>query len=81
FHPIYDMLMSIKNIQEYLLNNLVNDYVEIVLDKFYQKSQVFDFIIISGLFRQGNNARKLYPINAIIDDLNIVIVKELSSEV
>ncbi|OIN83790.1 phosphate acetyltransferase [Francisella sp. TX07-6608] len=81
FHPIYDMQMSIENIQEYLLNNRVKDYVEIVLDKFYQKSQEFDFIIISGLFRQGNNAHKLYPINAIIDELNIEIVKALSSEV
>ncbi|MDE4942885.1 phosphate acetyltransferase, partial [Francisella tularensis subsp. holarctica] len=41
FHPIYDMQMSIKNIQEYLLNNRVKVYVEIVLDKFYQKSQEF----------------------------------------
>ena len=81
FHPIYDMQMSIENIQDYLLNNHVKDYVEIVLDKFYQKSQDFDFIIISGLFRQGNNAHKLYAINAIVDELNTEIIKALSSEV
>ncbi|MFV9931484.1 MAG: phosphate acetyltransferase [Francisella endosymbiont of Hyalomma asiaticum] len=81
FHPIYDMQMSIKNIQDYLLNNRVNDYVEIVLDKFYQKLQDFDFVIISGLFRQGNNAHKLYAINAIVDELNTEIIKALSSEV
>lgn len=81
FHPIYDMQMSIENIQEYLLNNRVKDYVEIVLDKFYQKSQDFDFVIISGLFRQGNNAHKLYAINAIVDELNTEIIKALSSEV
>ncbi|APC90832.1 MULTISPECIES: phosphate acetyltransferase [Francisella] len=81
FHPIYDMQMSIESIQEYLLNNRVKDYVEIVLDKFYQKSQDFDFVIISGLFRQGNNAHKLYAINAIVDELNTEIIKALSSEV
>ncbi|ALB02117.1 phosphate acetyltransferase [Francisella persica ATCC VR-331] len=81
FHPIYDMQMSIENIQEYLLNNRVKDYVEVVLNKFYKKSQDFDFIIISGLFRQGNNAHKLYAINAIVDELNTEIIKALSSEV
>lgn len=81
FHPIYNMQMSIENIQDYLLNNRVKDYVEIVLDKFYQKLQGFDFVIISGLFRQGNNAHKLYAINAIVDELNKEIIKALSSEV
>ncbi|GAB4221905.1 MAG: phosphate acetyltransferase [Francisella sp.] len=81
FHPIYDMQMSIENIHDYLLNNLIKDYVEIFLEKFYQQSQDYDFMVVSGLFRQANDKHSLYPINAIVGDLNIEIIKALGSEV
>lgn len=81
FHPIYDMQMSIEEIDAYLLNNRVKDYVELVLNKFYEKSLNFDIMVISGLFRQGDNSHKLYPINSIVDELNVEIVKALSAEV
>ncbi|MBK2257046.1 phosphate acetyltransferase [Francisella philomiragia] len=81
FHPIYDMDMSIEQIESYLLNNRVKDYVEIVLSRFYEKCLDSDFAVISGLFRQGNNYHRLYPLNAIVDELNIEIIKALGSEV
>ncbi|MED7819549.1 MULTISPECIES: phosphate acetyltransferase [unclassified Francisella] len=81
FHPIYDMGMSIEEIEAYLLNDRVKDYVEVVLSKFYEKCQEADFIIIAGLFRQGSGSHKLYPINAIVDQLNIEIIKALNADV
>jgi phosphate acetyltransferase len=81
FHPIFDMDMSIHEIESYLLNNRIKDYVEIVLNAFYAKNKNVDFVVISGLFRQGDNSHKLYPINGIVDELNIEIIKALSAEV
>ncbi|AIT09702.1 phosphate acetyltransferase [Candidatus Francisella endociliophora] len=81
FHPIHDMEMSVEQIETYLLNNRVKDYVELVLNKFYEKSQESEVVIISGLFRQGDNSHKLYSINGIIDELNTEIIKALSAEV
>ncbi|BCD92162.1 phosphate acetyltransferase [Francisella halioticida] len=81
FHPIYDMGMSIEKIESYLLNDRIKDYVEIILNEFYKKCQDSDFIIVSGLFRQGSNSHKLYPINSIVNELNTEIIKALSAEV
>lgn len=81
FHPIYDMGMSIEQIEEYLLNDRIKDYVELVLSRFYEKCQESDFIIVSGLFRQGDNSHNLYQINSVIDYLNVEIIKALSAEV
>lgn len=81
FHPIYDMEMSIEQIEEYLLNDRIKDYVELVLSRFYEKCQESDFIIVSGLFRQGDNSHNLYQINSVIDYLNVEIIKALSAEV
>lgn len=81
FHPIYDMGLSIGEIESYLLNDRVKDYVELVLSRFYEKCQESDFIIVSGLFRQGRSSHKLYPINAIVDQLNIELMKALNADV
>jgi phosphate acetyltransferase len=81
FHPIYDMEMSVEQIEAYLLNNRIKDYVEVVLSKFYEKCHNLDFIVISGLFRQGSSSHKLYPINAVVDQLNLEIIKALSADV
>lgn len=81
FHPIYDMQMSVEQIEGYVLNNRIKDYVELVLNKFYEKSQDYDIVIISGVFRQGSNSHTLYSINGIIDELNVEVIKALSSEV
>ncbi|MED7788630.1 phosphate acetyltransferase [Francisella sp. 19X1-34] len=81
FHPIYDMDMSVAQIEVYLLNNRIKDYVELVLSKFYEKCSDADFIVISGLFRQGSSSHKLYPINAVVDQLNIELIKALNADV
>ncbi|WP_150467202.1 phosphate acetyltransferase [Francisella sp. SYW-9] len=81
FHPIYDMEMPVEQIEVYLLNDRVKDYVEVVLSKFYEKCSSSDFVIISGLFRQGSSSHKLYPINAVVDQLNLEIIKALSADV
>ena len=81
FHPIFDMDISNDEIENYLLNNKIKDFVELVLGSFYEKTQDCDFAIISGLFRQSDYTHELYPLNSIIHDLNIEIIKALSSKV
>ncbi|AJC48345.1 phosphate acetyltransferase [Allofrancisella guangzhouensis] len=81
FHPIFDMEMSIEEIEKYLLNSRIKDYVEILLGKFYDKCQEYDFVIVSGLFRQGNDTHKLYPLNGVVSELNIELIKALSAKV
>ncbi|QIW09256.1 phosphate acetyltransferase [Francisella sp. LA112445] len=81
FHPIYDMGMSVEQIEAYLLNDRIKDYVEVVLSKFYEKCYDSDFVVISGLFRQGSSSHKLYPINAVVDQLNLELIKALSANV
>ncbi|AXA34540.1 phosphate acetyltransferase [Francisella adeliensis] len=81
FHPIYDMDLSIEEIEKYLLNNRVKDFVEILLSKYYEKCLDKDFAVFSGLFRQGNNSHPLYSLNSVVDELNIEIIKALSAKV
>ncbi|QIV95149.1 phosphate acetyltransferase [Allofrancisella frigidaquae] len=81
FHPIFDIGMTIEEIEKYLLNGRVKDYVEILLSKFYDKCQGYDFIIVYGLFRQGNDTHKLYPLNSVISELNTELIKALSAKV
>lgn len=81
FHPIFDMNLSNREIESYLLNNKIKDFVELVLRRFYEKIQDNDFAIITGLFRQSDYTHELYPLNSIVHDLNIEIIKALSSKV
>ena len=81
FHPIYDMDLSIDEIEKYLLNNRIKDFVEILLNKYYEKCLDKDFVVFSGLFRQGDNSHKLYPLNGIVDELNTEIIKALSAKI
>ena len=81
FHPIYDMDLSIDEIEKYLLNNRVKDFVEVLLNKYYEKCVDNDFVVFSGLFRQGDNSHKLYPLNGIVDELNTEIIKALSAKI
>jgi len=81
FHPIFDMGMSIESIEEYLLNDNIKEYVELVLQKFYKETDEYDFAIISGLFRQTDYTHKLYSINGSVYDLNRELIKALSAKV
>jgi phosphate acetyltransferase len=81
FHPIYDMDLSIDVIEKYLLNNRIKDFVEILLSKYYEKCLDKDFVVFSGLFRQGDNSHPLYALNGIVDEFNIEIIKALSAKI
>lgn len=81
FHPVFDMDMTIEEIEKYLLNDRVKDYVELVLQKFYEKAQGYDFAIVCGLFRQTDYTHKLYSLNGSLFELNRELIKALSAKV
>ena len=81
FHPVFDMDMSISEIESYLLNDKIKDYVEIVLQKFYEKTKDYDFAVISGVFRQTDYTHKQYPLNGSVVELNRELIKALSAKV
>lgn len=81
FHPIYDMDLPTEEIEKYLLNDRVKDFVEILLNKYYEKCSDKDFAVFSGLFRQGDNGHPLYALNSVVDELNTEIIKALSAKV
>ena len=81
FHPVYDMDLSLDVIEKYLLNNRIKDFVEILLSKYYEKCLDKDFVVFSGLFRQGDNSHPLYALNGIVDEFNIEIIKALSAKI
>ena len=81
FHPIFDMDMAVADIESYILHGKIKDYVELILNKFYDTQKESDFVVISGLFRQGDYSHKLYHINGVVNELNIEIIKALSSKV
>ncbi len=81
FHPVFDMDMSISEIESYLLNDKVKDYVEIVLQKFYEKTAECDFAVMSGLFSQTDYTHRLYALNGSVVELNRELIKALSAKV